>query len=132
MLIEDNKLDAAIQQVLNQQPESLDSNFEQDLEALDSIVDIDDEAQQEEVDIDDTPVVRFVKKILLDGIHRGASDIHVEPYEKLFRIRYRIDGVLEEVARPPLNMTARLIARIKVMSVWIFLSGAYPRMGQSN
>jgi len=61
-------------------------------------------------------VVRFVNKVLLDAIKRGASDIHVEPYEKIFRIRFRVDGVLEEVVHPPLAMSGRLTARIKVMS----------------
>jgi len=66
--------------------------------------------------VDETPVVRFVNKVLLDAIKRGASDIHVEPYEKIFRIRFRVDGVLEEVVHPPLAMAGRLTARIKVMS----------------
>ncbi len=66
--------------------------------------------------VDETPVVRFVNKVLLDAIKRGASDIHIEPYEKIFRIRFRVDGVLEEVVHPPLAMAGRLTARIKVMS----------------
>ena len=66
--------------------------------------------------VDETPVVRFVNKVLLDAIKRGASDIHVEPYEKIFRIRFRVDGILEEVVHPPLAMAGRLTARLKVMS----------------
>jgi type IV pilus assembly protein PilB len=66
--------------------------------------------------VDDTPVVRFVNKVLLDAINKGASDIHFEPYEYLFRVRLRIDGMLREVAKPPVNMAARITARIKVMS----------------
>ncbi|WP_027948170.1 type IV-A pilus assembly ATPase PilB [Litchfieldella anticariensis] len=65
---------------------------------------------------DDAPVIRFVNKILLDGIRRGASDIHFEPYETSFRIRFRIDGMLLEVARPPFGMRARITARLKVMA----------------
>ncbi|WP_355662051.1 type IV-A pilus assembly ATPase PilB [Halomonas salifodinae] len=65
---------------------------------------------------DDAPVVRFVNKILLDAIRRGASDIHFEPYETLYRIRFRIDGILLEAARPPFNMRQRIAARLKVMS----------------
>ncbi len=65
---------------------------------------------------DDTPVVRFVNKVLLDAIKKGASDIHFEPYEKRYRVRLRIDGVLREVASPPNTMAGRLCARIKVMS----------------
>ncbi|WP_110655086.1 type IV-A pilus assembly ATPase PilB [Salinicola halimionae] len=65
---------------------------------------------------DDEPVVRFVNKILRDAIHRGASDIHFEPYEASYRIRFRIDGMLIEIARPPLNLRTRLAARLKVMA----------------
>jgi type IV pilus assembly protein PilB len=66
--------------------------------------------------VDDTPVVRFVNKVMLDAINRKASDIHFEPYEKQFRVRFRMDGVLHEVANPPVNLSPRIIARIKVMS----------------
>ncbi|MCG7598941.1 type IV-A pilus assembly ATPase PilB [Halomonas sp. McH1-25] len=65
---------------------------------------------------DDAPVVRFVNKILIDAIQRGASDIHFEPYESSFRIRFRIDGILLEVARPPFAMRSRIAARLKVMA----------------
>lgn len=65
---------------------------------------------------DDAPVVKFVNKILLDAIRRSASDIHFEPYETSFRIRFRIDGILLEVARPPFGMRARIAARLKVMA----------------
>ncbi|GAB3685939.1 type IV-A pilus assembly ATPase PilB [Salinisphaera aquimarina] len=67
-------------------------------------------------DTDDAPVVRFVNKVMLDAIHRGASDIHFEPYEKKFRVRLRQDGVLTEVASPPANLGMRLSARLKVMA----------------
>lgn len=67
-------------------------------------------------DPDDAPVVRFVNKVLLDAIKKGASDIHFEPYEKEFRIRYRNDGMLHEIASPPINLAARIAARLKVMS----------------
>lgn len=67
-------------------------------------------------DSDDAPVVRFVNKVLLDAINRGASDIHFEPYEHRFRVRLRQDGVLHEVASPPAAIGARLSARLKVMA----------------
>jgi type IV pilus assembly protein PilB len=67
-------------------------------------------------DAEDAPIVRFVNKILLDAIHGGASDIHFEPYEKTYRIRYRKDGELRTVATPPVQMGGRLAARVKVMS----------------
>jgi type IV pilus assembly protein PilB len=65
---------------------------------------------------DDTPIVRFVNKILLDAIKQGASDIHFEPYEKDYRVRFRTDGILREVVSPPRNLSPRLAARLKVMS----------------
>jgi len=64
----------------------------------------------------DTPVVRFVNKILMDAIRQKASDIHIEPYEEKLRIRYRLDGVLHEIANPPLSLSARIIARVKILS----------------
>ena len=67
-------------------------------------------------DIEDAPVVRFVNKVLLDAIKRGASDIHFEPYEKIFRVRTRLDGVLSEVAQPPVILANKVCARLKVMS----------------
>lgn len=91
--------------------EGLDDSFDLEI-GDDDPADTEDEGS----DVDDTPIVRFVNKVLLDAIKRGASDIHVEPYEKIFRIRFRVDGVLEEVVHPPLNMATRLTARIKVMS----------------
>ena len=64
----------------------------------------------------DTPVVRFVNKILMDAIRQKASDIHIEPYEEKLRIRYRLDGVLHEIANPPLSLSTRIIARVKILS----------------
>ena len=68
------------------------------------------------VEIDDAPVVRYIQKILLDAINSGASDIHFEPYEKVYRIRYRIDGDLYEIATPPLAIKEKVASRIKVIS----------------
>jgi type IV pilus assembly protein PilB len=67
-------------------------------------------------DIEDVPVVKFVNKILVSAIQRGASDIHFEPYEKNFRVRTRLDGVLSEVAQPPVALATKVCARLKVMS----------------
>lgn len=66
--------------------------------------------------IEDTPIVKFVNNILLDAIKQGASDIHFEPFENEYRIRYRQDGILRQVATPPVSLSARITARIKVMS----------------
>ena len=92
--------------------EGLDDSFDLEVDAGMEGKDGDEDTSG----IDETPVVRFVNKVLLDAIKRGASDIHVEPYEKIFRIRFRVDGILEEVVHPPLAMAGRLTARLKVMS----------------
>ena len=73
------------------------------------------EAQTQNAEVD-TPVVRFVKKIFMDAIRQHASDIHIEPYEEKLRIRYRLDGVLHEIATPPLSLSTRIVARIKILS----------------
>jgi len=65
---------------------------------------------------EDAPVIRLVNKIMVDAIHRGASDIHVEPYENFFRVRYRIDGVLYEIMKPPMKLKNAILSRIKIMS----------------
>jgi len=67
-------------------------------------------------EIDDAPVVRFLQKILTDAINMGASDLHFEPFEKFYRIRFRVDGVLREIAQPPLVIKEKLASRIKVIS----------------
>jgi len=92
--------------------EGLDDSFDLEVDGDEGNANAEDDTSG----VDETPVVRFVNKVLLDAIKRGASDIHVEPYEKIFRIRFRIDGVLEEVIHPPLAMAGRLTARLKVMS----------------
>jgi type IV pilus assembly protein PilB len=73
-------------------------------------------AEENAQDVDDAPVVKFIQKILLDAINDGASDIHFEPYEKYYRIRFRVDGILREVATPPLAIKEKLASRIKVIS----------------
>ncbi len=67
-------------------------------------------------EVDDAPVVRFLQKLLLDAIGEGASDLHFEPYEKFYRVRFRVDGILREIAQPPLAIRERLVTRIKVIS----------------
>ncbi len=73
-------------------------------------------ADESDPSVDETPVVRFINKVLLDAIRKGASDIHFEPYESRYRIRYRLDGVLKAVAAPPVQMSRRLSSRLKVMA----------------
>jgi type IV pilus assembly protein PilB len=89
-----------------------------DLEGLEDLEVAGDEPEQDDtgLDVDDAPVVKFVNKLLLDCMKKEASDIHIEPYEKFCRVRLRIDGVLIEVAKPPLALANKIAARIKVMS----------------
>ncbi len=120
VLVEENKLSNMVEKLLEEQEAAMDDMMDDDLDDLDDLDFADPDAEKKEddssSDIDDTPVVRFINKILLDAIKKGASDIHFEPYEKSYRVRLRIDGVLREVARPPIQMSPKLSARIKVMS----------------
>lgn len=119
VLVEEDKLSKMVEKLLEEQEDAMDDMMGDD-EDLDDLDFADPDAVKKEDDadsgVDDTPVVRFVNKILLDAIKKGASDIHFEPYEKTYRVRLRIDGVLREVARPPVAMSPKLSARIKVMS----------------
>jgi len=115
IIVEESKL-AEMRTTVAEKSGGLDNDLDESFE-LDVDNPEDGKADADEgSEADETPIVRYVNKVLLDAIKRGASDIHVEPYEKVFRIRYRIDGVLQEVANPPLNMAMRLTSRLKVMS----------------
>jgi len=116
ILVEEDKLTRAIEMAMDDEGSSMDDLLDEDLDNID-FADT-DEIPDNDIDseIDDAPVVRFVNKILLDAIKKGASDIHFEPYEKQFRIRTRQDGILKEVASPPNNIANKLTSRIKVMS----------------
>ena len=92
-------------------------SVEQEIAAEDmELVDKDIEEVASQADIESTPVVKLVNSIVIDAIKRGASDIHIEPYEKILRVRYRIDGVLQETMSPPRRISAALASRIKVLS----------------
>ncbi|NRH42930.1 type IV-A pilus assembly ATPase PilB [Pseudomonas sp. MS15a(2019)] len=114
VLVEDDKLHQAIERYLDTGTGGLDlGDIDLDLEADGG------ERPQEAVagtDADDAPVVKFVNKMLLDAIKKGSSDLHFEPYEKMYRVRFRTDGVLHEAARPPVQLVSRISARLKVMS----------------
>ena len=118
VVIEHDKLEErivkAIEAVDTTMGDLEDDDF--DLENLDISTDEDEQDDITRADVEDAPVVRFVNKILLDAIKRGASDIHFEPYEKQFRVRTRLDGVLSEVAQPPVALATKVCARLKVMS----------------
>ncbi|EJI86904.1 MULTISPECIES: type IV-A pilus assembly ATPase PilB [Alishewanella] len=87
-----------------------------DLSAMGVVEEADDEGVSAQPDKEDQPIITFINKILLDAIRKGASDLHFEPYEKAYRIRFRIDGILNEIASPPVALATRLSARLKVMS----------------
>lgn len=119
VVVEDDKLERiaskAIEQVDTQMPNLADDDL--DLENLDVTGGEDELGEAVGRDeVEDAPIVRFVNKVLLDAIKKGASDIHFEPYEKSYRIRLRLDGYLKELASPPVQLGIKLAARIKVMS----------------
>ncbi len=118
VIVEDDKLAKAIGLVADRNDRSLSKlmgNEEVDLDL--SAGDTAPASNEDEgADVDDAPVVRYIQKILLDAINASVSDIHFEPYEKFFRIRYRLDGVLVEVAQPPLVIKDKVASRIKVIS----------------
>lgn len=116
VLVEEDKLVQMIEHALSANDTVMSELLDTDLDNLQ--IESEDDAQPDDAasGADDAPVVRFVNKILLDAINNGVSDIHFEPYEKKYRIRYRSDGILHEIASPPVGMSTRLTARIKVMS----------------
>ena len=118
VLVEQDKLTKAIDKALEAMDTSMSDLLDSDLDNLEVLGgdDIDQQDDTNDSDVDDTPVVRFVNKVLLDAINKGASDIHIEAYEKSCRVRFRQDGVLHEVTAPPIAMANRLVARLKVMS----------------
>jgi type IV pilus assembly protein PilB len=120
ILVEEDKLSAAVDKVISASDSSLDDVFGDLDNALDDVGVEDPEAREKEDSqgngSDDAPIVRFVNKMLLDAIRTGASDVHFEPYEKRYRVRYRTDGILQEVSSPPINLSGKIAARLKVMS----------------
>jgi type IV pilus assembly protein PilB len=118
ILVEDDKLVTAIDKALDAADTAMDMGSESDLEGLEDLEVGSDEPANDDtgLDVDDAPVVKFVNKLLLDCMKKEASDIHIEPYEKFCRVRLRIDGVLVEVAKPPLALANKISARIKVMA----------------
>ena len=117
VVVEADKLSKRIEQVLEDDDGGLGDMDDTEFDNLDDLEVAEDGPQeQDDSDVDDAPVVRFVNKCLLDAIKKGASDLHFEPYEKVYRVRFRVDGVLSEVAKPPTSLSGKIAARIKVMS----------------
>lgn len=118
IVVEDDKLGRWIDKVIQSKDTSLKSlevGQDDDFGFNDDSAHI-VEDEQVETEVDDAPVVRFLNKMLLDAINMGASDLHFEPYEKFYRVRYRVDGALREISQPPLAIKEKLASRIKVIS----------------
>jgi type IV pilus assembly protein PilB len=115
VVVEDDKLSRWIDKIVEASDTSMRSlNLDDDYD-----LGGDESQPQEEVqtqEVDDAPVVKFLNKMLLDAINMGASDLHFEPYEKFYRVRYRVDGILREITQPPLAIKEKLASRIKVIS----------------
>ncbi len=120
IVVEDNKLQKAVEQSIEQAEAVMPSLSDDDIDLENLEVTGGEEDPNADPlardDVEDAPIVRFVNKIMLDAIKKGASDIHFEPYEKIFRIRTRLDGVLKEVALPPVQLAVKIVARLKVMA----------------
>jgi type IV pilus assembly protein PilB len=117
VLVEDDKLGEAIERFFDSATTGLEELADVDLDGIDVQAVLDDRQGDDPAEAsDDAPVVRFVNKMLLDAIRGGSSDLHFEPYEKVYRVRLRTDGILHEVARPPIQLAPRISARLKVMS----------------
>ncbi len=131
ILVEEDKLIKTIDAALEAVDTSMASLLDEDLDNID--ISSGDERPADDIstsDIDDAPIVRFVNKILLDSIKKGVSDIHLEPFEKKFRIRFRADGILSEVASPPIGISNRIISRLKVMSKMDIAERRVPQDGR--
>ncbi|WP_345870699.1 type IV-A pilus assembly ATPase PilB [Shewanella algae] len=117
ILVEEDKLSKALEKVLEEDLSSLelDGLDEESLAGIE-VTDTDKRPEESNDSKDDAPIVIYINKILTDAIRKGASDLHFEPYEKRYRIRFRIDGILHEVSEPPISLSGRISARLKVMS----------------
>ncbi len=118
VIAEEDKLAKAIEKAVQSMDTSMKDLADGDVGDLDISAGDEDAAPTDEgsADIDDAPVVKFVNKVLLDAINKGASDIHWEPYEKEYRVRFRQDGMLREVVKPPMVLGPKIAARLKVMA----------------
>ena len=115
VVVEEDKLKKRIENLYADSMQSFDSFSDSDLN-----VDFDEGKEEAETKlsdgVDEAPVVKFVNKMLVDAIRMGASDLHFEPYEKTFRVRFRVDGVMQKMASPPVQLASKIAARLKVMS----------------
>jgi type IV pilus assembly protein PilB len=119
VVADEEKLSKLIEKILDTSSNASMQGLDDDLENLD--ISGGDESDKKDKDIvgsaeEEAPIVKYINKVLLDAIKMGASDLHFEPYEKAYRIRFRVDGVLREYARPPIQLSGKMSARLKVMS----------------
>ncbi|MFT6296580.1 MAG: type IV pilus assembly protein PilB [Glaciecola sp.] len=133
VVVEEEKLTLAIADYINREEVQNGSITELDADALEELnVEIlsVDSPEQETSTADEAPIVKFVNKVLLDAIRTGASDIHIEPYEQTYRVRFRTDGILHEVTRPPINIAGRIASRVKIMSQMDIAEKRLPQDGR--
>lgn len=117
ILVDDAKLREAIDKYLESQDSSMGDLDDADLEGVETESgDQDDDGAVAPNEVDDAPIVKYVNKMLLDAIRGGASDVHFEPYEKTYRVRYRTDGILKEMSRPSIKLAPKISARVKIMA----------------
>jgi len=117
ILVDDAKLRETIDKYLESQDTSMGNLDDADLEGVETEGgDQDDDDAVAPNEVDDAPIVKYVNKMLLDAIRGGASDVHFEPYEKTYRVRYRTDGILKEMSRPSIKLAPKISARIKIMA----------------
>ena len=117
VLVDDAKLRAAIDKYLESHDSTMGDLDDADLEGVETEGgEQDDDAVVAATDVDDAPIVKYVNKMLLDAIRGGSSDVHFEPYEKAYRVRYRTDGILKEMSRPSIKLAPKISARIKIMA----------------
>ncbi|WP_267176089.1 type IV-A pilus assembly ATPase PilB [Marinicella marina] len=116
VLVNQNSLQTAIEEALKEANSVMDDLGDEGLENIEYEDEQEEQTSDATEDLADSPAVKLVNKVLLDAIKRGASDIHFEPYEKTYRVRYRIDGMLKTMIKPPKNMTTKIASRLKVMS----------------
>ncbi|WP_119394268.1 type IV-A pilus assembly ATPase PilB [Salinibius halmophilus] len=131
ILVEHNKLAQALEKALDDTPASLGDFDDDELSGIEAAEQEDRDAQQDSADAaNDAPVVKFINQMLLSAIKKGASDLHFEPYERSYRVRFRIDGVLETMSKPPIALSPKISARLKVLSSMDIAERRVPQDGR--
>lgn len=131
ILVEHNKLTQALEKALDDTPANLGDFDDDELTGIETAEQEDRDAQQDSADAaNDAPVVKFINQMLLSAIKKGASDLHFEPYERSYRVRFRIDGVLETMSKPPVALSPKISARLKVLSSMDIAERRLPQDGR--